>query len=235
MKPKKKNNETRVVRINFKELVIGVVALSLFVGLPLTGNASKLETAVATEAQKTVTETVKEGAEKAASEVVEGVKEGVKEEVKKAVVKPVKNIETKLDEKVSKTIDGAKGKEDKIPEYVDINLQATCPDLEGLKKDLKSVNHFSHAAHIEMLKKEHKDEFVCATCHHGAKSEDDILKSDKCKRLEKELEAVGGPAKVKNYFHSTCLKCHKDLKKQDKKTGPVSCKGCHSRKQGGEK
>ncbi len=115
------------------------------------------------------------------------------------------------------------------PEYVDINIQKSCPDLKGLKKDLKAVNHFSHKAHIEALKKEGKG-FVCATCHHGAKTEADILKADRCKRIQQELDATGGPGKLKDHFHGICLKCHKKLKKEHKATGPTSCRGCHSRK-----
>ena len=115
------------------------------------------------------------------------------------------------------------------PEFVDINVQKSCPDMKGLKKDMKSVNHFSHKAHIEALKKEGKG-FVCANCHQGAKTESDILDTDRCKRLEKELSAAGGPAKLKDYFHNQCLKCHKQLKKAEKPTGPTSCKGCHNRK-----
>ncbi len=119
------------------------------------------------------------------------------------------------------------------PEFVDINVQKTCPDMKGLKKDKKSVNHFSHKAHIEALKKEGKG-FVCASCHQGAKTESDILSADRCKRLEKELSATGGPGKLKDHFHNQCLKCHKELKKAKKPTGPTSCKGCHNRK-GAEK
>ena len=119
------------------------------------------------------------------------------------------------------------------PEFVDINVQKSCPDLKGLKKDVKSVKHFSHKAHIEALKKEGKG-FICANCHQGAKTESDIINADRCKRLEKELNATGGPAKLKDHFHNQCLKCHKELKKAGKSTGPTSCKGCHNRK-GAEK
>ncbi len=146
----------------------------------------------------------------------------VKDEAKKVVGKAQGATKEVKDQALSKT---------KVPEFVDINTQASCPDMKGLKKDIKHVNHFTHAAHIEMLKKEGKD-FVCATCHKGVKSEEELLKEDKCQRMEMELKETGGPAKLKNYFHSTCLKCHKELKKQGKDTGPVSCKGCHGRKAG---
>ncbi len=115
------------------------------------------------------------------------------------------------------------------PAFVDINIQEACPDIKGLKKDTRSVSHFSHKAHIEALKKDGNG-FVCAVCHHGAKTEGDILNAQKCKRIEKELAETGGPARLKDHFHNQCLKCHKQLKKEKKPTGPTSCKGCHSRK-----
>lgn len=116
-----------------------------------------------------------------------------------------------------------------IPEYVDINVQAACPKLEGLKKDKKKVLHFTHKAHVEMLAKK-GDKFVCATCHKSAATEKDIIGVDKCERLQKELEKDGGAAKLKKHFHNICLKCHKDLKKAGEQTGPTNCKGCHNRK-----
>ena len=119
-----------------------------------------------------------------------------------------------------------------VPEFLDINTQQSCKEMKGLKKDIKSVYRFSHKAHIQMLKGEEKD-FVCVQCHCGAKTKSDILNSEKCKRLEKELAETGGPSRLKNHYHDICLKCHKGLKKQGKSTGPTSCKGCHKRK--GEK
>ena len=116
-----------------------------------------------------------------------------------------------------------------IPEYVDINVQAACPEMKGLKKDKKKVVKFTHKAHVEMLAKKEK-KFVCATCHTSAASEKDIVGADKCGRLQKDLEKDGGPAKLKNHFHAICLKCHKALKKAGEKSGPTSCKGCHNRK-----
>jgi len=117
------------------------------------------------------------------------------------------------------------------PEFVDINIQKTCPEIPGLKKDVKSVNHFSHKAHIDFLKNNNK-EFVCAKCHQGAKTEADVTGADKCQRLEEEFKAVGGKSNPKDYFHAQCLGCHKALKKEGESTGPTSCKGCHSRKGG---
>ncbi len=239
----KKRFGQKVVRVGFKGMVMGAACLFLVSGLPNNSGASSYADAVKAEAKKSVTDTVSEAKSGAEKTVVKAV-ESAKEKAKEAVVKPVSETQDKIEKKTEEVTgkteevkeevkkDVVKVKE-QVPEFIDINTQEACPDLEGLKKDKKSVKHFSHASHIKMLKQETKG-FVCATCHKGAKSEDDILKSDKCKRMEVELKEAGGPAKLKDYFHSTCLKCHKELKKQGKATGPVSCKGCHSRQGGDE-
>ena len=235
LKEKKRLGE-RVVRVGFKGMVIGAASLFFVSGLFNNSVASSYTDAVKVEAKKAVADTVNEAKSGAEKTVVKAV-ESAKEEAEKAVVKPVSETQDKIEKKKKEATKEIEKKVEiektQIPEFIDINTQKACPDLEGLKKDIKSVKHFSHASHIKMLKQETKG-FVCATCHKGAKSEDDILKSDKCKRMEVELKEAGGPAKLKDYFHSTCLKCHKELKKQGKATGPVSCKGCHSR-QGGDK
>jgi len=120
-----------------------------------------------------------------------------------------------------------------VPEVIDINIQKSCPDLEGLKKDVKEVKGFTHKAHIGYLQKEQKDKFVCASCHKGVKDEKEIINSKKCERLSKEFEEVGGAKNFKKYFHNSCVKCHKNRKKEGLSTGPTSCKDCHNRK-GGE-
>ncbi len=151
--------------------------------------------------------------------------------VEKKVVEKAKEVE----KAVEKEIKTPKVPEvSKIPEVMDINIQKSCPDLEGIKKDKKEVKGFTHKAHILYLQKEQKDKFVCATCHKGVKSEKEIIESDKCKRLSKEFEEVGGAKNFNKYFHNSCVKCHKSRKKEKLPTGPVSCKGCHNR-EGGKK
>ncbi len=231
LKEKKRIGE-KVVRVGFKGMLIGAASLFFISGLPNNITVSAHAETVKAEAQKAVVETVNEaksGAEKTVTKAVETVKKKAQDKVVESVSGTQGKVEKEVTEAVEKADEG-NGKV-QLPEFVDINTQKACPDLEGLKKDIKSVKHFSHASHIKLLRQETKG-FVCATCHKGAKSEDDILKSDKCERMEVELKEAGGPAKLKDYFHSTCLKCHKDLKKQGKDTGPVSCKGCHSRKGG---
>ena len=36
--------------------------------------------------------------------------------------------------------------------------------------------------------------------------------------------------KLEKAFHDQCIKCHKKLKKEKKKTGPTSCTKCHPKK-----
>ncbi len=208
MRRVEKRHGKRVVRKDFRRMVLGIAVLLMVGGLYGISSASEYEGKVVGEtAQKTVNRVVKQ-AKKNGKKRDKSVKEEVtKDKVQKDAAMPT------------------------VPEFVDINTQKSCPGIKGLKKDRKHVNHFTHAAHIEMLRKEHKG-FVCATCHNGAKDEDEILKTDKCTTMEKELDKAGGPAKLKDYFHSTCLKCHKELKKEKKVAGPVSCNGCHDRKAG---
>ena len=37
-----------------------------------------------------------------------------------------------------------------------------------------------------------------------------------------------GKLKKKQVMYKSCMKCHRDLKNADKKSGPVSCSKCHS-------
>ncbi len=128
--------------------------------------------------------------------------------------------------------------EAQVPESVDINIQAECPDMPGIGKDKKAVYGFSHKAHVEKFlpgnskysPRPYSDEFVCAGCHAGFKDEKELLASEPCKRLEAAIEEKDGKRDVKNYFHSQCLACHKAMKKDKVATGPTSCKGCHSKK-----
>jgi len=125
-----------------------------------------------------------------------------------------------------------------LPETIDLNLQQTHPDIAGLPGDKRHVNGFSHKKHAEEYLKgnaqfsanPYDDALTCAACHPGAKSGEAVMAEDSGKRLEAALDAAGGAKKMKNYFHATCLSCHKAMKKAKKATGPTNCKGCHGRK-----
>ncbi len=124
-----------------------------------------------------------------------------------------------------------------IPETIHLNLQESCPDIPGLTKDLKGVRDFPHKAHaMQFLNnaesyatKPFSAAFSCAACHTGATTSNDILGKPGCERLAEELSTAGETGDVKKHFHAICLSCHKNMKKDGKKTGPVSCKGCHGR------
>ncbi|MBF0200575.1 MAG: cytochrome c3 family protein [Desulfamplus sp.] len=49
----------------------------------------------------------------------------------------------------------------------------------------------------------------------------------------KELEVIkkmkgADELKKKQVMNEVCIKCHRELQKANKSTGPTSCKGCHS-------
>ena len=123
------------------------------------------------------------------------------------------------------------------PATLEINLQATCPSIAGLPEDKKMVKEFTHKAHAEKYLKgngkyshnPYKDEFTCVACHSGAKDAGEITKENVCEGFERAFKETGGAKKFQNYFHKTCKGCHKAMKKDGKKTGPVSCKGCHKK------
>ena len=66
-------------------------------------------------------------------------------------------------------------------------------------------------------------------CHPGIISQDEISREPVCDRLSGALAAAGGPKSLKKYYHETCLGCHKNMHKAEKITGPVKCKGCHTK------
>lgn len=127
-----------------------------------------------------------------------------------------------------------------IKETMDINVQEMCPSMQGLPEDKKSVKGFSHAAHANKYLKGNakyagssfEDTFTCKACHGSYETSEEICNesvSGRCKSLAKKLDAAGGPQKLKAVFHDMCLKCHKNMKKDGKKTGPVKCNECHKK------
>jgi hypothetical protein len=129
----------------------------------------------------------------------------------------------------------------KIKEKLNINMQKKCSSIKGLPKDIKKVKDFRHKAHAEKYLKgnskystvPYEDSFSCKACHASYASPEEITRKKPCERLGKRLNDAGGPKKLKQVFHNICLKCHKNMAKADKKTGPVKCNGCHKR--GGKK
>ena len=125
---------------------------------------------------------------------------------------------------------------DTIPEKIDINIQATCPDIADIKADKKKVVAFNHILHAEKYligksaysQNPYTDEFTCAACHLGSQAANDIIATDKCDRQATAISAAGGGKKYKKLMHGMCIDCHKKMKKAQEATGPTSCKACHS-------
>jgi hypothetical protein len=127
------------------------------------------------------------------------------------------------------------GPAEEVSETVDINIQDGCPSIPGLPQDSKAVKGFSHRLHAEKYLRESagfsgtpEGAFVCAACHSGAKSPEDISGESACDRLSERLSESGGAQNLKKYFHDMCMTCHKDMGRAGQKTGPVKCAGCHA-------
>ncbi len=121
-----------------------------------------------------------------------------------------------------------------IPEYVDINLQASNPALASTTKDRKNVPGFTHAKHATLFVKNNKghaaaitspEQSTCVACHEGVGSGEDLPSVETKKRQFEAVTAAGG---IKKYMHALCVDCHKSMKKEAIATGPTSCKGCHN-------
>lgn len=119
------------------------------------------------------------------------------------------------------------------PESLDINLQASSPQLATTNKDRKMVPGFSHAEHATKFllnnsnhaRRTYDDKFTCAACHPGVKSARDIRSGS---GKQAQIDAVNQAGGVKKYMHGLCLTCHKSMKKAKVTTGPTTCKGCHA-------
>lgn len=124
-----------------------------------------------------------------------------------------------------------------IPEKIEINIQAVCPEIQGLDADKKKVSNFSHALHAEkyLLGKSsyhaipYTDDFTCAACHNGATKTEEILEAERCGRVGAAIEADGGGKDYKKQMHSMCIDCHKGMNKAGETTGPTKCNDCHAR------
>lgn len=82
---------------------------------------------------------------------------------------------------------------------------------------------FLHDVHTDALAEQNqsKERLVCATCHitDGGKL------TPKFKRTENLNKKT-----VMNIYHDECISCHGEMKKDNKKTGPIDCGECHTLK-----
>jgi hypothetical protein len=102
------------------------------------------------------------------------------------------------------------------------------------EKHTKCPVDFSHQAHAEDY------EIACADCHHVYKDGKNVWEqgqpacpcaschTDLTIEGEKKLPEDQQKLNLKLAYHDNCIACHRNLKKEDPKTGaPVTCTGCH--------
>jgi hypothetical protein len=75
---------------------------------------------------------------------------------------------------------------------------------------------FAHKKHADAVKD-------CKACHHTLKEGEKVKKCGECHTKDSKVIA-------KNAFHGNCRKCHRDMKKAGKATGPTACTKCHAKK-----
>jgi hypothetical protein len=107
------------------------------------------------------------------------------------------------------------------------------PKVEGLKfkekdgqpgKAQKAVP-FAHSKHTSV---------ECAHCHHTMEADGGAIKS--CTEAGchdsldfKDKDNAKDIKLVEVAYHKQCIDCHKDLKKEQKPTGPTACGKCHTK------
>ncbi|HMK35601.1 MAG TPA: cytochrome c3 family protein [Desulfomonilaceae bacterium] len=102
----------------------------------------------------------------------------------------------------------------------------TIHSADVFKETKQSPVSFSHTKHKEAK---------CTDCHHEFKDGKNVWQEGqevkKCSACHK-LEAEGKVVKLEKAYHDKCVTCHKNLKKENKKTGPTACNKCHPKKDG---
>ena len=81
---------------------------------------------------------------------------------------------------------------------------------------------------VKLTHKKHNVDYkiACTLCHHVYKEGDPVQKCSACHDAKK---SEGKKKKLMLAFHKNCQGCHRELKKAEKKTGPVKCKECHEK------
>jgi len=102
---------------------------------------------------------------------------------------------------------------------------------------------FPHMQHIDA-------EIECSDCHHRFKGGENVvdegeleedaegIKCGACHKTEVgfKLSPDLDPTKrtLQQAYHRMCMSCHRQLKKENKKAGSVTCGGCHPKKKTGQ-
>jgi hypothetical protein len=98
-------------------------------------------------------------------------------------------------------------------------------DKDGKPGKLQKAVPFAHSKHTTV---------ECAKCHHTLEADGGAVKKCTTSGCHDSLEfrdkANAKDIKlVENTFHTQCIDCHKDLKKEQKPTGPTACGKCHTK------
>jgi Class III cytochrome C family len=96
---------------------------------------------------------------------------------------------------------------------------ADAPETVDLSPYAKvtAPSKFDHKLHVETNKVD------CTKCHH--KWDGATGQPQKCSVCHHEADSGGAPS-AKDAFHALCKNCHKEKRKEGKKS-PTSCTGCH--------
>ena len=113
-----------------------------------------------------------------------------------------------------------------------ILIAKDAPDEMNIKTDVfekrkYKPTFFTHKKHNVDYK------IACTECHHVYKEGKNIYKEgdpvQKCFECHDVKKSEGKKKKLMLAFHKNCQGCHRELKKAEKKTGPVKCNKCHEK------
>jgi hypothetical protein len=101
-------------------------------------------------------------------------------------------------------------------------------DNTGYKKDRRGPVTFTHKKHALDYR------VSCWDCHHeyvdGNNAWVPWEATDSCDTCHDPVEKQDNAMKLQTAFHVNCKNCHKDLAKQNKKSGPYrKCLECHKK------
>ena len=129
-----------------------------------------------------------------------------------------------------------------------VNLDAQPDDIslddnEVFTSRSRPAVEFPHMQHIDA-------EIECSDCHHRFKGGENVvdegeleedaegIKCSSCHKSEAgfRLKPDLDPTKrtLQQAYHRMCTSCHRQLKKENKTAGSVTCGGCHPKKKAGQ-
>ena len=113
-----------------------------------------------------------------------------------------------------------------------ILIAKDAPDEFNIKSDVFEKRKYKPT---KLTHKKHNVDYkiACMECHHVYKEGKNIYKEgdpvQKCSECHDVKKSEGKKKKLMLAFHKNCQGCHRELKKAEKKTGPVKCNKCHEK------